>query len=282
MITKPPMQQIQQQVATALAEDMADGDLTAVLIPADLPGKAQVVARQQAVFCGMDWFDAVFQQLAPSVHIDWQLADGGTLHDGQVVCYLGGPARALLTGERTALNFIQTLSATATRAAQYVQAVAGTGARILDTRKTLPGLRLAQKYAVNCGGGDNHRIGLYDAILIKENHIQAAGSIALAMQAARQQATHQTPPAWIEIEVENLHELNQALDAGAQRILLDNFDLDTLREAVDINQGRARLEASGGVNLSTVRTIAQTGVNDISVGGITKDIQAVDFSMRLI
>lgn len=279
---KPSMQQIQQQVAAALAEDIADGDLTAALIAADLPGEAQVVARQPAVFCGRDWFDAVFQQLTPAVQIDWQLADGGILQDEKVVCYLRGPARALLTGERTALNFIQTLSATATRAAQYTQAIAGTGARILDTRKTLPGLRLAQKYAVNCGGGENHRIGLYDAILIKENHIQAAGSIALALQAAQQQAARQINPVWVEIEVESLQELNQALEAGAQRILLDNFALEMLRKAVNINQGRARLEASGGVNLDSVRAIAQTGVDDISVGGITKDIQAIDFSMRFV
>lgn len=279
---KPSVDQIQHQVAAALQEDIAAGDLTAGLIPGEVNARATIIARQQAVFCGLDWCNAVFQQLDPSIQIDWQLADGDKLQQDRVVCLMQGPAQALLTGERTALNFIQTLSGTATQAARYVQAIAGTGARILDTRKTLPGLRLAQKYAVSCGGASNHRMGLYDAILIKENHIQAAGSISQALAAAQKMVQQCANDVWIEIEVENLTELNAALNAGAKRILLDNFDLPMLREAVAMNQNRARLEASGGVNLDTLRATAETGVDDISVGSITKDVQSVDFSMRFI
>ncbi len=276
----PTLEQIQHQVGAALQEDIGPGDLTAVLIPADRISEARVVARQPAILCGVDWFNTVFQQLDPIAQINWHIADGDKLQDEQVICQLHGSARALLTGERTALNFIQTLSGVATQAAQYVRAVAGTGVRILDTRKTVPNLRLAQKYAVRCGGADNQRLGLYDAVLIKENHILAAGSIAQAMQIARQQVHEQDNQ--IQIEVEDLEEFTQALNADAKRILLDNFDLVQLREAVAINQGRARLEASGGVSLQTVRSIAETGVDDISIGGLTKDIQSVDFSMRFV
>ncbi len=276
----PTLEQIQHQVGAALQEDIGQGDLTAALIPADRISEARVVARQPAILCGVDWFNTVFQQLDPIAQINWHIADGDKLQNEQVICQLHGSARALLTGERTALNFIQTLSGVATQAAQYVRAVAGTGVRILDTRKTVPNLRLAQKYAVRCGGADNQRLGLYDAVLIKENHILAAGSIAQAMQIARQQVHEQDNQ--IQIEVEDLEEFTQALNADAKRILLDNFDLVQLREAVAINQGRARLEASGGVSLQTVRSIAETGVDDISIGGLTKDIQSVDFSMRFV
>ena len=238
-----------------------------------------MIARETAVLCGQDWFDAVFRQLDAGVTVTWEAADGDAVGEDQTLCRLQGPARVLLSGERTALNFLQTLSATATRAARYVEAVAGTGARILDTRKTIPGLRLAQKYAVTCGGASNHRIGLFDAILIKENHIAAAGSIEAALAEARRLAADRGGVE-IEIEVEDLAQLEAALAAGARRVLLDNFDLARLREAVRLNAGRARLEASGGVNLETVRAIAETGVDDISVGEITKDIRAVDLSMR--
>ena len=276
---KPPAEVIERQVTEALAEDIGGGDLTAALIPADARAAARVIARETAVLCGQDWFDAVFRQLDAGVTVTWEAADGDAVGEDQTLCRLQGPARVLLSGERTALNFLQTLSATATRAARYVEAVAGTGARILDTRKTIPGLRLAQKYAVTCGGASNHRIGLFDAILIKENHIAAAGSIEAALAEARRLAADRGGVE-IEIEVEDLAQLEAALAAGARRVLLDNFDLARLREAVRLNAGRARLEASGGVNLETVRAIAETGVDDISVGEITKDIRAVDLSMR--
>lgn len=273
----PDAQTIAAQVRDALREDIGDGDLTAGLVPADATAEAVVICRQRAVLAGQAWFDEVFRQVDPLVRVDWEVADGGSLRDGLEVCWIRGAARSLLTGERCALNFLQTLSGTATRAAEYVRAVAGTGARILDTRKTVPGLRLAQKYAVTCGGASNHRIGLFDAILIKENHIAAAGSVTAALQAARAQANVE-----IEIEVETLGQLQEALQAGAKRVLLDNFDVAELRDAVAMNDGRARLEASGGVNLNSIRQIAETGVDDISVGQITKDVQAVDFSMRFV
>lgn len=272
----PPAQEIAALVRVALAEDLGDGDRTAGLIPADSRGVARVISREAAVLCGRAWFDEVFRQLDPGVVIEWSADDGDRLQPDALVCRLSGPSRSLLSGERCALNLLQTLSGTATAAAEYVARIAGTGARILDTRKTLPGMRLAQKYAATCGGAHNHRIGLYDAILIKENHILAAGSIGAALARAHAQAGD----AWVEIEVEDLLELEQALEAGARRVLLDNFSNDRLREAVRINAGRARLEASGGVNLDTVRGIAETGVDDISVGSITKDLKAVDFSMR--
>jgi nicotinate-nucleotide pyrophosphorylase (carboxylating) len=235
-----------------------------------------VIVREPAILCGCPWFEAVFRQLDPAIELCWSAQDGQQLHPGQTVCELSGRARQLLSGERTALNFLQTLSGTASAAASYVAAVAGTGAMILDTRKTLPGLRLAQKYAVRCGGASNHRVGLYDAILIKENHIRSAGSIAAALAAA---AASAADGVMIEVEVEGLDELGQALAAGARRILLDNFDTATLRAAVQMTAGRARLEASGGVSLETVRAIAASGVDFISVGQITKDVRATDYSM---
>ena len=269
-------QELEQTVAHALAEDIGSGDVTAALIPTETMADAQVISREQAVICGTAWFDAVFRQLEPGIHIDWQVGDGDAIAPNQTLCRLHGPARAILTGERTALNFLQTLSATATLARRYAEAVAGTTARVLDTRKTIPGLRNAQKYAVACGGCHNHRHGLYDAILIKENHILAAGSIAAAVRQAQQ--LH--PELLIEVEVETLSQLQEAIEAGTHRVLLDNMDLDQLCEAVTLAHGKAQLEASGGVQLENIRSIAETGVDFISVGELTKHIQAVDLSMR--
>jgi nicotinate-nucleotide pyrophosphorylase (carboxylating) len=263
-------------VALALAEDVGAGDLTAALIPEDARAEATVISRETAVLCGAAWFDAVFRQLDPRVAIDWRAADGDRIEPNQVLCTLRGPARPLLTGERTALNFLQMLSGTATLARRFADTVAGTGATILDTRKTLPGLRLAQKYAVRCGGCQNHRIGLFDAVLIKENHIMAAGSITNAIAAARR--LH--PGVTVEVEVENLAELEEALAARPDIVMLDNFDLATMAEAVRIAGGRVKLEASGNVSFDTVRQIAETGVDYISIGGLTKDVRAVDLSMR--
>jgi nicotinate-nucleotide pyrophosphorylase (carboxylating) len=277
MAVLPTIEEIAAQVQQALAEDVGTGDLTASLVASDAHARGRVVCRETAVLCGIAWFEEVFRQLEPGVQIQWRATDGDRLVADQVVCELAGPARAILTGERAALNFLQTLSGTATAAATYAEAVAGTGARVLDTRKTLPGLRRAQKYAVSKGGGHNHRVGLYDAVLIKENHIAAAGSVEAALAEAREVAGD----AWIEIEVETLAQLQTVLAAGAERVLLDNFSLDQLREAVALNAGAARLEASGGVSLDTIRAIAETGVDDISVGSITKDLKATDFSMRL-
>ncbi len=268
---------VRGDVARALAEDIGSGDITAPLIPATLPARAAVISREEAVICGTAWFDQVFHTLDPRVAIDWRIGDGEAAAPAQTLCTLSGPARALLSGERTALNFLQLLSGTASRARRYAAAVAGTSAKILDTRKTLPGLRAAQKYAVRCGGCYNHRMGLYDAILIKENHILAAGSIARAVAAARSGAAGIT----VEVEVESLDELREALAAAADIILLDNFSITQLAEAVDITQRRAKLEASGGVTLANIRRIAETGVDFISVGAITKDVRAVDLSMRL-
>ncbi|HPF57903.1 MAG TPA: carboxylating nicotinate-nucleotide diphosphorylase [Candidatus Competibacteraceae bacterium] len=263
-------------VALALAEDVGDGDLTAALIPEDTQAEATVISREYAVLCGSAWFDTVFRQLDPRIAIDWQAADSDRIAPDQLLCTLRGPARSLLTGERTALNFLQMLSSTATLARRYAEAVAGTGAIILDTRKTLPGLRLAQKYAVRCGGCQNHRIGLFDAVLIKENHIMAAGSIGNAIAVARR--LH--PSVTVEVEVENFAELEEALAAQPDIIMLDNFDLKAMSEAVKITDGRVKLEASGNVNFDTVRPIAETGVNYISIGGLTKDVRAIDLSMR--
>jgi nicotinate-nucleotide pyrophosphorylase (carboxylating) len=265
-------------VASALAEDVADGDRTASLIAADALLETRVISREPAVLAGRPWFDETFRQLDPGVKVSWRARDGDRIEAGQEICRLLGPARAILTGERTALNFLQTLSGTASRARQFVDAVAGTGAVILDTRKTLPGLRRAQKYAVRCGGASNHRIGLFDAILIKENHISASGSIRNAVQRARQKY----PNLLLEVEVENLEQLAEAVEAGAQRALLDNFELDLLRQAVGSYKGQIGLEASGGINLETVRGVAATGVDYISTGEITKSVRATDFSMRFI
>jgi nicotinate-nucleotide pyrophosphorylase (carboxylating) len=268
---------LNDNVVAALVEDLRDGDLTAQLIPAGSVGHARVITRQDAVVCGAPWFEACFRALDADCRVVWQVEEGGYAHANQILCELHGDARALLSAERPALNFLQTLSATATLTSRYVEAVAGTGAQILDTRKTLPGLRLAQKYAVRVGGGKNQRVGLYDGILIKENHILAAGGIRPALQQAFALAH---PGVTVQVEVESLDELREALDAGAKLILLDNFDPDGMRAAVALAGDRAELEASGGVNLDSVRAIAETGVHRISVGGLTKDVQAVDLSMR--
>ncbi len=260
----------------ALDEDIGSGDLTAALIPESAVAEALVISREAAILCGTVWFDAVFHELSRAVEIAWRVRDGEYTTAGQTVCTLRGPARALLTGERTALNFLQTLSGTATVARRYADAVQGTGAKVLDTRKTLPGLRYAQKYAVRCGGCHNHRMGLYDGVLIKENHIRAAGSITAALRAAQDLAADVDV---VEIEVTMIEELREALEAGANRILLDNFTLDNLRRAVAENHGRAKLEASGGVSLENIRLIAETGVDFISVGDLTKNVQAVDLSL---
>ncbi|GAB4511640.1 MAG: carboxylating nicotinate-nucleotide diphosphorylase [Sulfuricaulis sp.] len=268
---------IEETVRRALAEDIGTGDLTAALIHADSQAEAQVVTRVAAVLCGTAWFDEVFHQVDKHVSVAWSAHDGDTLRAEQILCTLHGPARALLTGERTALNFLQLLSGTATQARKYVDAVRGTRAVILDTRKTLPGLRRAQKYAVACGGGQNHRMGLYDAILIKENHIAAAGSITAALRAAKASAP---PGVTVEIEVENLEQLHEALNSGAGRILLDNFRIEELKTAVRESSGRAKLEASGGINLANIRGVAETGVDFISIGDVTKNVEAVDLSLR--
>jgi len=275
--------EINSNVSRALAEDVGTGDLTALLLPAGQTASASIISRESATLCGVRWFEACFRQLAPQTQISWFAQDGDVIAAGQSLCEVAGNARALLTAERPALNFLQTLSAVATHTRRYVEAVAGTRAVIVDTRKTLPGLRLAQKYAVKCGGGINHRLGLYDGILIKENHIIAAGGIAQALQAARDIAP---PGVFIQIEVETLDQLQQALAAGAEMVLLDNFELAQLRSAValatKLTNGQTILEASGGITLENVRAIAQTGVDRISVGSLTKDVKAVDLSMRFL
>lgn len=269
--------EIEANVRRALAEDIGGGDITAQLIPAERLASARVITREAAVICGTAWVDAVFRQLDPRVAVHWQVQDGERVTAEQTLFTLEGPARALLSGERSALNFLQTLSAVATRCRHYADLVEGTGVKLLDTRKTLPGLRLAQKYAVTCGGCHNHRIGLYDAFLIKENHIAACGGIAQAVAAAHRIA----PGKPVEVEVESLEELRQALEAGADIVMLDELSLEDMREAVRISAGRARLEASGGIDDSTLRTIAETGVDYVSIGTLTKDVEAVDLSMRL-
>jgi nicotinate-nucleotide pyrophosphorylase (carboxylating) len=269
---------VSETVARALREDIGDADLTASLIPAERQAMAMVVSREAAILCGVPWFEAVYAQLDPEVTVSWKHGDGARLGCGEQVCRLSGPARSILTGERTALNFLQTLSATATRAREHVDLIAGTGAEILDTRKTLPGLRLAQKYAVACGGARNHRLGLYDGILIKENHISAAGSITAAVTRAR----NAYPEAPVEVEVESLAQLEEALSARPDVVMLDNFDLATIRQAVSLTARRVRLEASGNVTRETLRAIAETGVDYVSVGALTKDVKAVDFSMRFV
>jgi nicotinate-nucleotide pyrophosphorylase (carboxylating) len=264
-------------VARALAEDVGTGDLTAALVDARRPARARILAREDAVICGRPWVEAAVLACDPSARLTWHVDEGERCAADQVVLHIEGNAQALLTAERTALNFLQLLSAVATKTAVFVDAVKGTRAAIVDTRKTLPGLRLAQKYAVKTGGGVNHRIGLYDAVLIKENHIAAAGGVAAVLQ--RVQAT--VPQArFVEIEVETLAQLDEALACGATMVLLDNMDIPTLQEAVRRNAGRAILEISGGVNLDTVRALAQTGVDRISIGALTKDVKATDFSMR--
>ncbi len=276
-LSPPPAGDVATDVRRALEEDIGRGDLTAALIDPVALANARVISRERAVLCGTAWFDEVFRQLDGQVRVSWAVSDGDTAAPDQVLCRLEGPARALLSGERTALNFLQLLSGTATLTRRYVEAVAGTAARILDTRKTIPGLRLAQKYAVRCGGGCNHRMGLHDAILVKENHILAAGSIGAAVR--RIQSLY-PPGIPVEIEVETIGQLREALAAGVPRLLLDNFDVSGLRAAVQETAGQAQLEASGGVTLESVRAIAETGVDDISVGNLTKSPRAIDLSMR--
>ncbi|MHB1214782.1 MAG: carboxylating nicotinate-nucleotide diphosphorylase [Thiobacillus sp.] len=272
------VEQVLSDVARALAEDVGSGDLTAQLIPATRTARARVISREAAVIAGRPWFDACFQTLDLGCVIDWRVNEGDTVAAGDELAEISGNARAMLTAERPALNFLQTLSAVATATRPYVEAVRGTHAAILDTRKTLPGLRIAEKYAVRVGGGQNQRLGLYDGILIKENHIAAAGSIAQALGAALTLADGKVG---VQIEVENIDELEQALRAGATLILLDNFSLADLRHAVEVTQGLAQLEASGSITLETVRAVADTGVDRISVGSLTKHIRAVDLSMRI-
>lgn len=277
-LAPPDQALIDSHVRAALAEDIGGGDLTAALLPADQRARCELITREAATLCGCAWFETVFRLLDPNTRLHWEAGDGERIEPGQRLCVLEGTSRALLTGERTAMNYLQTLSGTATIARRYADVVAGLATRILDTRKTLPGLRVQQKYAVRCGGCDNHRIGLFDAILIKENHILAAGSIRAALDAARALR----PEVEIEIEVESLDELKQALDAGTRLVLLDNFSLDDLRRAVKLSAGRAQLEASGGIDLERLRAIAETGVDRISVGALTKDVRAVDLSMRFV
>jgi len=277
MSSLPP--DIPAQVARSLAEDVGSGDVTAALIDAATQATATVISREPAIICGQAWFDETFRQLDAGIHIKWLVDEGELVAGDTLLCELSGPARALLTGERTALNFLQTLSGTATITQRYAHAVEGTGCRVLDTRKTLPGLRLAQKYAVRCGGGENHRLGLYDRVLLKENHIMAAGSVAAAVQRAREQS----PQVAIEVEVESLDEFVAALEAGPDVIMLDELDDVQMRNAVAVNRAAPRpvkLEASGGVDLETVRRIAATGVDYVSVGSLTKHLRAVDLSLR--
>ncbi len=272
----PPAETVAEDVARALAEDLGSGDVTAALLP-DAADIAYLLCKEEAVVAGRPWFDACHRALDPEVTIDWRVHEGDRVQAGTVLATLSGRARALVSGERASLNFMQTLSGTATTTAAYVEAVRGTRAKILDTRKTLPGLRLAQKYAVRCGGGSNHRIGLFDTVMLKENHIRAAGSLTAAVRAAR---TAQ-PALPLVVEVESLAQLQEALEAGCDRILIDDFDAATRREAVRIANGRIPLEVSGGVSLETVRSIAEDGVDCISVGGLTKHVHAIDLSLKL-
>ncbi|HXA35779.1 MAG TPA: carboxylating nicotinate-nucleotide diphosphorylase [Steroidobacteraceae bacterium] len=279
LVSVPVPGDLSQQVARALAEDVGPGDLTAALIPAERPGRATVITREPAIVCGIPYVDAVFEQVDPRVRLEWRIGEGESAAENQTLLALEGPARALLTAERTALNFLQLLSGTATAAHSYAALLEGTKCRLLDTRKTIPGLRTAQKYAVRVGGGHNHRMGLFDGILIKENHIVAAGSIAAAVAAARR-GSAQVP---VEVEVENLSELRQAIDAGADIAMLDDFSLQAMREAVSVNANARKplkLEASGGITTASIRAIGKTGVDFISVGSITKHVRAIDLSMR--
>lgn len=272
-----PQHVIHQQVSEALREDIGSGDVTAALLDPQQLADARVISRENGILCGTAWFDEVFRQLDGTIRIDWSVHDGDALSPNQVLCRLHGPTHSLLTGERTALNFLQTLSGTATVTHRFVQAIGDSRTRLLDTRKTLPGLRLAQKYAVTCGGGHNHRIGLYDMVLLKENHVTSCGSIQAAVQSAMQRF----PTLPIEVEVESLDELQQAIDAGAHRILLDNFIVADLRKAVALTAGRAELEISGNVTLSNIAEFATIGVDYISTGAITKHVIALDLSMRV-
>lgn len=275
-IAPPPQDVVEADIARALAEDVGSGDVTAMLLP-DHEDIAYLLCKEPAVVCGRPWFDACHRVLDPDVAIDWRVAEGDRVEAGTVLATLAGHARALVTGERTSLNFMQTLSGTATITATYVDAVRGTRTRILDTRKTIPGLRVAQKYAVRTGGGSNHRMGLFDAVMLKENHVRAAGSLTAAIRAARAQQ----PSLPLIVEVETLAQLEEALAVGCERILIDDFDADTRREAVRIAAGRIPLEVSGGVDLPGLRAIADDGVDCISIGALTKHVQAIDLSMKL-
>jgi nicotinate-nucleotide pyrophosphorylase (carboxylating) len=263
-------------VRRALSEDIGTGDLTAELLPPDVTATAVIISRERAVVCGIPWVDEVYRQLDPAVTCSWTCADGDAITAELTLCTITGLTRSILTGERTALNFLQLLSGTATLTRKYVDLIAGTQTRLLDTRKTIPGLRTAQKYAVACGGGTNHRMGLYDAILIKENHIAAAGDISKAIAGARQLHRH------VEVEIETLAQLSQAIEAGADRVLLDNFNLSDINKAVTLNNGRVRLEVSGGINRDSIAAVAATGVDYISVGELTKNVRAIDYSMRIV
>lgn len=271
-----PQSYIENTVSNALLEDIGSGDVTGLLIAEDEISMATIITRDAATVCGIDWVEEVFAQLDSDILIEWDVDDGDSVEAGQTLCSISGNSRALLTGERSALNFLQTLSATATTAKTYADEVNGTNCKVLDTRKTIPGLRLAQKYAVSCGGCENHRIGLFDAILIKENHIEAAGGIKKAVDEAR----FNNPDLCIEVEVENMQELEQALDADVNRIMLDNFNPEQIKEAIKVTDKRAELEASGGITLDNIRQYAETGVDYISIGALTKDIQSIDLSMR--
>jgi len=271
-----PQSTIEENVFNALKEDIGPGDITAELIPYDNISLATVISREDCIFCGLDWFEETYRQIDDAIVIDWFVDDGNHVNADQIICTISGSSQKIVTGERTALNFVQTLSATATVSKKYADEVADTDSKVLDTRKTIPGLRLAQKYAVSCGGCENHRLGLFDAFLIKENHINACGGILKAIEEAR----FYNPDLEIEVEVENLDELQQAIDAGSDRVLLDNFDIDTLNKAVTICKGKTISEASGNITLENINEVAKTGVDYISTGALTKDIKAIDLSMR--
>lgn len=271
-----PQSAIEEAVQLSLNEDIGSGDITAELIPADTFTLATVITRENCIVCGMDWFEEVFRQVNEDILVEWSAQDGDALQANDVICSISGPAADILSGERTALNFMQTLSATASLANQYAKAVSHTDTVVLDTRKTIPGMRLAQKYAVCCGGCDNHRTGLYDAILIKENHILACGSITKAVE----EAHFRNPDAMIEVEVESLQEMHEAMQTKATRLLLDNFSIDMLKQAVQESEKKVALEASGNVTLENIASIAETGVDFISTGALTKNINAIDLSMR--
>ncbi len=271
-----PQSVIEENVFNALKEDVGEGDITAELIPRDNISLATVISREACVFCGLDWFEETYRQIDEEILIDWCVDDGDHIDADQIICTISGSSQHIVTGERTALNFMQTLSATATLSAQYAKKIADTRTKVLDTRKTIPGLRLAQKYAVSCGGCENHRLGLFDAFLIKENHINACDSITNAVNEAR----FHNPDLKVEVEVENMDELQQALDAGADRVLLDNFDIEGLQQAVKICKDKIITEASGNITLDTIHMVAETGVDYISTGALTKDIKAIDLSMR--
>ena len=271
-----PQSVIEENVFNALKEDVGEGDITAELIPRDNISLATVISREACVFCGLDWFEETYRQIDEEILIDWCVDDGDHIDADQIICTISGSSQNIVTGERAALNFVQTLSATATLSARYAEKVADTKTKILDTRKTLPGLRMAQKYAVSCGGCENHRLGLFDAFLIKENHINACDGISNAVSEAR----FHNPELNVEVEVENMDELQQALDAGADRVLLDNFNIEELQQAVKICKDKIITEASGNITLDTIHAVAETGVDYISTGALTKDIKAIDLSMR--